>query len=63
MLALSGCGLLAAGIVLLVGNPIDGLQSVGIGLIVAGLAGLGTLLPPVQAWIAREQAKRDVKQG
>ncbi len=58
MLALSGCGLLAAGIVLLLGNPIDGLQSVGIGLIVAGVAGLATLLPPVQAWIAREQAKR-----
>ena len=37
MLALSGCGLLAAGIVLLLGNPIDGLQSAGIGLIVAGV--------------------------
>ncbi len=36
-------------------------QSAGIGLIVAGTAGLATLLPPVQAWIAREQAKRDVK--
>jgi hypothetical protein len=59
MLALSGCGLLAAGMVLFLGEPFDGWQTAGIGLIVAGAAGLATLLPPVQAWIAREQAKRD----
>ncbi len=61
MLALSGCALLAAGIVLFVADSFDGWESAGIGLIVAGIAGLCTLLPPVQAWIAREQAKRAAK--
>ena len=57
MLALSGCALIAAGVVLFVADPFDGWETAGVGLIIAGTAGLATLLPPVQAWIAREQAK------
>jgi len=63
LLALSGCALLAAGVVLIVGKPFERFQNAGYGLIVAGIAGLATLLPPVQAWIAREQAKRDAAHG
>jgi hypothetical protein len=59
LLALSGCGLVAAGVVVMTLDTFEGWRSAGIGLIVAGLAGLATLLPPVQAWIEREQAKRD----
>ena len=59
LLALSGCALIAAGVVVLMLDSFQRWQSAGIGLIVAGTAGLATLLPPVQAWIAREQAKRD----
>ena len=61
LLALSGCALVAAGIVVLTADTFDGWESAGVGLIVAGTAGLATLLPPIQAWIMREQAKRDVK--
>ncbi len=61
LLALSGCALVAAGIVVLMANTFDGWESAGVGLIVAGTAGLATLLPPIQAWIMREQAKRDAK--
>ena len=61
MLALSGCALIAAGVVLFVADPFDGWETAGVGLIIAGTVGLATLLPPVQAWIAREQAKRDAK--
>jgi Putative transmembrane protein (PGPGW) len=61
MLALSGCALIAAGVVVFVADPFDGWETAGVGLMVAGVAGLATLLPPVQAWIAREQAKRDEK--
>ena len=63
LLALSGCALVAAGVVLIVGKPFARFHNAGYGLIVAGIAGLATLLPPVQAWIAREQAKRDRAHG
>ena len=59
LLALSGCALIAAGVVVMMLDSFQRWQSAGVGLIVAGTAGLATLLPPVQAWIAREQAKRD----
>ena len=59
LLALSGCALIAAGVVMMLIDTFQRWQNAGIGLIVAGIAGLATLLPPVQAWIAREQAKRD----
>jgi len=59
LLALSGCALIAAGVVMMLLDTFQRWQNAGIGLIVAGIAGLATLLPPVQAWIAREQAKRD----
>ena len=61
LLALSGCALIAAGVVVMMLDSFQRWQSAGVGLIIAGTAGLATLLPPVQAWIAREQAKRDVK--
>ena len=63
LLALSGCTLIAAGVVVLMLDSVQRGQSAGIGLIVAGTAGLATLLPPVQAWIAHEQAKRDEKRA
>jgi len=47
--------------VMLIAETFDDWQTAGVGLIVAGVAGLATLLPPVQAWIAREQAERDAK--
>ena len=58
LLALSGCALIAAGVVVMMLDSFQRWQSAGVGLIIAGTAGLATLLPPVQAWIAREQAKR-----
>jgi len=63
LLALSGCALIAAGVVVMVLETFQRWQNAGIGLIVAGVAGLATLLPPVQSWIAREQAKRDEKRA
>ncbi len=63
MLALSGCALIAAGVVVFLADAFDGWETAGVGLIVAGTAGLATLLPPVQAWIAREQAKREEKRS
>jgi 1,4-dihydroxy-2-naphthoate octaprenyltransferase len=61
MLALSGCALIGFGVVMLIAETFDDWQTAGVGLIVAGVAGLATLLPPVQAWIAREQAERAAK--
>ncbi len=61
MLALSGAALIGVGVVMLVAERFDDWQTAGVGLIVAGTAGLATLLPPVQAWIAREQAERTAK--
>ena len=63
LLFLSGCALVAAGVVVFIGKPFERFQNGGAGLIVAGVAGLATLLPPVQRWIAREQAKRSAKQA
>ncbi|HTN78598.1 MAG TPA: PGPGW domain-containing protein [Acidimicrobiales bacterium] len=63
LLALSGCALVAAGVVVMVLDAFERVHNAGIGLIVAGVAGLTTLLPPVQSWIAREQAKRDAAHG
>ena len=50
--------LIGVGVVMLVAERFDDWQTAGFGLIVAGVAGLATLLPPVQAWIAHEQAER-----
>ncbi len=59
MLALSGCGAPRRGVVvLLLGNPFDGLQSAGIGLIVAGYRGLGHAAA-ARAGLDRPRASED----
>jgi hypothetical protein len=55
-LAASGLGLLVGGALVVVLT--DGHRVVGATVMLAGLVGLGTLLPPVQKWLEAKSATR-----
>jgi hypothetical protein len=55
LLVVSAISLVTAGIVTLV--ALERFRVAGIGLVVAGIAALATLLPRVQAWLDRKQAE------